>query len=57
MKKITKKTTKHTEEESPVISTLTSEKCTACNGSGLWRPDFTNSPQCQTCVGHGVITI
>lgn len=57
MKKTIKKAVKKTKE---IVSSSTpatpSNVCTACNGSGLWRPDFTNSPQCEVCKGHGVIT-
>lgn len=51
MKKTIKKTAKKIKE----VSTPTNI-CPVCNGSGLWRPDYTNSPQCEACLGHGVIT-
>ncbi len=32
-----------------------SNKCVDCNGSGLERPTFTNSPVCGVCNGAGII--
>ncbi len=52
--KVVKKAAKKVVDKVVDLSPL-KDKCPACQGSGLWRPDFTNSPQCETCKGHGVI--
>lgn len=51
--KVAKKVVKIVNLKLPVIPVQ--NVCPACQGSGLWRPDFTNSPQCDQCKGHGVI--
>lgn len=48
MKKTIKK-----DEEIEVVR----EICPKCQGSGLRNPDYTNSPQCEKCVGHGFINL
>lgn len=51
--KTIKKVVKKAKVEKP--QEVVKEKCPVCRGSGLWRPDFTNSPQCEKCQGHGFI--
>ncbi len=34
---------------------VTTERCVTCNGSGLERPTFAQSPACVTCNGLGVV--
>lgn len=53
MKKTIKKVTKESTKKSS--KGVDSVQCPACLGSGLWRPNFTNSPQCAKCKGHGVV--
>jgi hypothetical protein len=61
MKKITKKVVKVAVKsvvkkvKKLVPPQVVNNVCPECRGSGLWRPDFVNSPQCSKCLGHGVI--
>lgn len=48
MKKVLKKAKE--EEIKPI-----SQTCPECLGSGLWRSDYVNSPQCTVCKGEGKI--
>lgn len=52
VKKVLKKPAK-VNTETPLVET--SNLCPVCNGIGLARPDFVNSPNCENCKGNGII--
>lgn len=57
MKEVIKKVIKKVKKTLPpkVSNISLKETCPTCLGSGLWRPTYVNSPQCETCTGHGFI--